>query len=224
MLTDFIRKNLVCIANQINFVPELLKKVTMEIIENTLSPQESLNLIADIVLKTKDNIKEQSFCFLLWGWLISVASILFYIFHEYTSFKFYFLPFPVLAAIGLVATVLFYTKRFKSTETYLNYYLNRMWLVLGAGFISVVFVNVVHQHQPFTYTLIIAAIGTLISGLVIRFNPMIIGGLILLGSALISTFIPSEYLVLLHGAALIAGYLVPGYMLKHSKDNNGTDV
>jgi len=191
----------------------------MEITENSLSPQESLNLIADIVFKTKENIKEQSFCFLLWGWLISVASILFFILQQYTSFKLYFLPFPVLAAVGVITTILYYTKRFRSTETYLNYYLNRMWIVLGACFISVVFINVSHQHEPFTYTLIIAAIGTLISGLVIRFKPLIIGGIILIGSGLVSAFVPVEYVVLLHGIAIIAGYLIPGYMLKHSKEN-----
>jgi len=196
----------------------------MNISENTLSPQESLNLITEVVYKTKENIKEQSFCFLLWGWLIAIASILFFILQQYTSFKLYFLPFPVLAAVGLVTTILFYAKRLGSTETYLNYYLNRMWMVLGAGFIAVVFINVSHQHEPFTYTLIIAAIGTLISGLVIRFKPLIIGGIILLGSGLVSAFMPVEYIVLLHGIAIIAGYLIPGYMLKYSKDNTGLDV
>jgi hypothetical protein len=185
--------------------------------ENTLSPQESLNIIADAVSKTRENIKEQSFCLLLWGWLISVASILFFILHQYTAFKLYFLPFPVLAGIGVVITIIYFRNRLRATETYLNYYLNRMWLVLGGCFIVVVFVNVSQGHVPFTYTLIIAAIGTLISGLIIRFRPLLTGGILLLASAVVSIYMPAGYVALLHGIAIIAGFLIPGYMLKYSK-------
>lgn len=186
--------------------------------EPIFSPQESLNLITEVIAKTRDSIKDQSFCYLLWGWLISTASILFFVLQQYTRFTLFFLPFPILGAIGIFTTVLYFRKRMNTTETYLSYFLNRMWIVLGVGFISVVFINVVHQHTPFTYTLLIAAIGTFVSGLIIRFRPLVAGGATLFAAAIISTYIPGEYVVLLHGVAIIIGYLIPGYMLKYAKD------
>src|SRR6201992_2621751 len=101
----------------------------MDTLEPTFSPQDSLNLIAEVIYKTKENIKEQSFCFLLWGWLISSASFLFFVLSEF-SFKYYFLPFPVLSAIGIVFTVRDLRRRLSASETHLNLFLHRMCIVL----------------------------------------------------------------------------------------------
>lgn len=189
--------------------------------DKPLSPQESLSLIAEAISKTKDNIKENSFPFLLWGWLIAVASFSYFLLQQYTSFRFYFIPFPVFVAVGMITTVIWYLKQksTSATESYLNYFLSRMWLVLGINFLAVVFISVSQNLTPFTYTLILAAIGTLVSGLVMKFTPLTIGGVIFLVSALTCIYIPDDYKVLLHGAAIVSGYLIPGYLLKNEKHN-----
>jgi len=92
-----------------------------------------------------------------------------------------------------------------------------MWLVLGICFITVVFINVSQNLIPVTYTLLVAGIGTLVSGLVLKFNPLIFGGTLFLISAVLSIYIPIEYRMLFHGVIIIAGYLIPGYLLKYSK-------
>ncbi|MDP9041255.1 MAG: hypothetical protein M3N30_04685, partial [Bacteroidota bacterium] len=74
----------------------------MESIEHTLDPAGSLKLITEVIAKTKENIREHSFLFLLWGWLIAIASFSFFILHEYSSFRLFFLPFPVLALTGII--------------------------------------------------------------------------------------------------------------------------
>ena len=186
--------------------------------ERSLSPQESLDLIAEAIAKTKDNIRENSFGFLLWGWLIAIASFAYFILHQYTTFQYYFLPFPILAAIGIFGTAFFFRKKnSESTLSNITYFINKMWIVLGICFIMVVFINVTQGNMPFTYTLIIAGIGTLVSGWVMRFRPLIIGGILLLISAVSSIYVVDEYKPLLHGIAIIIGYLIPGYLLKKSK-------
>ena len=89
--------------------------------EQNLSPGESLKLIIEAINKTKENFKENSFYFMLWGWLISLASFSFFVLHKYTTFKYYFIPFPVLASAGIVITLtwFFKTKSAHPTETYL---------------------------------------------------------------------------------------------------------
>jgi hypothetical protein len=187
--------------------------------ENPLSPQESLSVIANAITKTKENIKDNSFPFLLWGWLIAIANFSFFILHQYTTFQYYFIPFPVLATAGIIITVTWYSKQKSAspTETYINHFLSRLWLVLGICFIAVVFINVSQNLPPFTYTLIVAAIGTLVSGLVMKFTPLTAGGILFLISALISIYISDDYKVLLHGVSIVAGYLIPGYLLKNEK-------
>jgi hypothetical protein len=50
----------------------------MEAMEKELSPAESLKMISEVIGKTKENIRLHSFPFLLWGWLIAIASLLFF--------------------------------------------------------------------------------------------------------------------------------------------------
>ncbi|HEY1871950.1 MAG TPA: hypothetical protein VGG71_12885 [Chitinophagaceae bacterium] len=190
----------------------------MELSERMLSPEESLKIIADAISSTKENIRENSFCFLLWGWLLALASFLFYIIHKYTGFQYYFVVFPAFALIGIVVTLYWYAQRKKSnTISYLSYFLSRLWLVLGICFITVVFINVYQGNLPFTYTLLIAGVGTTVTGLVLKFMPLVAGGVLLLISATASIFVPDDYKVILHGVSIILGYLVPGYLLRNHK-------
>jgi len=186
--------------------------------EKTLSPQESLSLIAEAITKTKEDIKQYHFVFSLWGWLLSIASLSFFLFHKYTDLKYYFFPFPLLAATGMITTVIWYTRRRPSqTETYGTFFLSRMWLVLAICFVTVVFINTSQNLPPFTYTMLLAGIGTLVSGMIMKFRPLIFGGILFLCGSVASIYVDYDYKALLQGMTYILGLLIPGYMLKYSK-------
>jgi hypothetical protein len=188
--------------------------------EQALGPEESLEIISDAILRTREDIKKNSYPFLLWGWLVTSASFLFYILAQLTSFKYYFLPFPILAIIGVFSTIFYYRKKMMpSTLTYLQYFLSRLWMILGLAFFLTVFVSVNQGLVPFAFTLIIAGIGTLVSGLTMKFNPLIWGGALFFCASIVCVFVPDELKVLVHGFAIIAGYLVPGYILKGSNSH-----
>ncbi len=183
-----------------------------------MNPEESLTLIYQTIAQTKVNVKQHSFIFLLWGWLLALASLIRFFLQTQTNFSYYFIPFPILAGIGLVITIIFYSKQSQpNRETHLNYFIKRLWMVLIPGFITAVFVSIYQNIEPFTYTLLIAGIGTLVSGLIMKFKPLIFGGICFLLASVLSVFLTSEYKVLLHGIAIIIGYIIPGYLLKSAK-------
>lgn len=182
-----------------------------------VSPQESLNIITEAIARTKNNFRDNSFCFLLWGWLIAIASILFFMLDQYTTVAYYFIPFPILGGVGLIATVIHFQKRRASTQTHVNYFITSLWIVLAIGFIVTVIINLAQKQLPFTDTLIIAGIGTLVSGWIMKFKPLIIGGFLFFAASFTTLFIGDEYKALVHGIAIITGYLIPGYLLKQSK-------
>jgi hypothetical protein len=188
--------------------------------ERTLSPQESLAVIADAIARTRENLRENSFWFLLWGWLIAGASFGYFILQQYTTFDYYFLPFPLLTASGIITSIVTYRKRTaQAVQGYGTYFVMRLWAVLGICFLTVVFINVSQHQVPFTYTLIMAGIGTLTSGWVLRFKPLVAGGVVFLVSAIASIYVPDAYTALLHGVAVLCGYLVPGYLLRNTQRN-----
>jgi hypothetical protein len=196
----------------------------MEAIEDKLDPLQNLKIILDVISKTKEDIKSYSFLYLLWGWLIATASFLFFTLHTFTSFKLFFIPFPILVFIGILITIVDIRYKQHASETYLAFFIKNLWIVLGCGFILVVFINVVQQYPPFTYTLLIGGIGTLVSGLTLRFKPLIAGGTLFFIFSVASVFVNEKYHPLLQGIAVISGYLVPGYFLKYSKHNPDFDV
>lgn len=186
--------------------------------DHTLTPQQSLAIISQAIAQTKENLKGHSFIFLLWGWLLAAASLLRFLLQTQTGFKYYFIPFPVLAGIGLVTTLLYYRKQAQpQAETHLNFFIKRLWMVLVTAFITAVFVSVYQNIEPFTYTLLIAGVGTLVSGLVMKFKPLLFGGLCFMLASVLCVFVPDAYKVLLHGITIVLGYLIPGYLLKNAK-------
>lgn len=184
--------------------------------ETHLTPQQSLDLITEVINQTRENIRSYSFVFLLWGWTLVIASILRFVLQTQTSFKLYFIPFPILASIAVLTTI-FYHRR-KTTETYLGSFLKKLWIVLAFGFVSAVFVSVYQKIEPITFTLILAAIGTCVSGLILKFRPLVMGSICFFAAAIACVFVPSAYKVLINGIAIIAGYLIPGYLLRASKN------
>ncbi len=186
--------------------------------EQTLNPKESLALITDVINKTKENINHYSFVFLLWGWFLAIASIIRFLLTYFTDFKYPFLPFPILSVMAVIISIIFYTRtKSTNTETYLSFFLKRLWLGIMLGSILLVFASVVQKMQPSTFTLILGGIGTLVTGQVLKFKPLQIGGIILLISSVICCFIIDDYKFLMVGLAIIPGYLIPGYMLKNVK-------
>src|SRR5260221_2920689 len=99
--------------------------------EQALGPEESLEIISDAILRTREDIKKNSYPLLLWGWLVASASFLFYILANLISFKNYFLPFPIFAIISVLSTIFYYRQKMMTgTQTYLQYLISRLLMIL----------------------------------------------------------------------------------------------
>ncbi len=185
--------------------------------EPLLSPAESLQLIAGVMANTSNAVRPWRFVFLLWGWLIMAASLLFFVLKEFTEFRAYFLPFPLLVTAGIVLTIRHFRQQRYNSEGYADHYVKQLWTVLGFAFVVVVLVSVLRQMPPFTYTMVIGGIGTLVTGMLIRFRPLVAGGILFLAMAVASAFMPDAWKPLMQAAAVFFGYLLPGYLLKPVK-------
>ncbi|WP_194851203.1 hypothetical protein [Nonlabens antarcticus] len=183
-----------------------------------LDPNESLNIIAKAINQTRNNIKDQSFYYILWGWLISIASLANFILISFTEFQYAYLPWLVLVPIGWVGSIWYSVKAEKSKnyETYFEVFLKYLWIVLGISFIVAVFISISLQINPTTFVLLLAGIGTLVSGLTMKFKPLSIGGISLVFFAVATLFVDSSYMLLINSIAVVTGYLIPAYLLKNA--------
>lgn len=186
--------------------------------EHPLTAEESLILVGDLILKTKENIAENSFLFLLWGWLLAAACMSKFLLETFAHTRYSASPFPIIAAVGMVLTIMYYSKKARRIETNSNHFIRHLWTILMFCFPIIVFMSIRYQIDPTSYILMLEGIGTVVSGRILRFKPLLLGGLAFFSAAIFCILIPDEYKYLIHAIAIITGFIVPGYLLKHAKD------
>ena len=187
--------------------------------QTELNPRESLELIAETIAKTKENFKYQSFYYLLWGWLVAGASLFQYVLINFTEFEMNYLPWPILMFIGAIISIIYSIRlgRTIQIETYLGSFIKHLWIVLGISFFCMLFICIKLEITPTSSVLLLAAIGTMVSGLTMKFKPLIFGGIIFAIFSIVTLYFSGSEQLVLNAIAIVLGYLIPGYLLKYSK-------
>jgi len=192
-----------------------------------LTPEESFNIINKAISNFKLNYRETAKVFLLWGWVLAIASfsnfIILKILYSREAFGLMGLlslcNWALFLLIGFI--IMFFMERKSNKDkkvfSYLESYFKNLWTVTAASFIIATFICIKLEINPPPIMLLIAGIATTTSGLLIKYRPVIIGGMAFFIFSLAATFVSNEYISLIVFAAIICGYLIPGYSLKSAK-------
>jgi len=195
--------------------------------KNNLTPEESFIIINKAVSNFKTNYKESAQIFLLWGWVLTLACFAqFFILkilqskEAYQQIGLYSIAnWIVLIVIGFVIQFFIVRKinKDKKVYSYLEGYVKSLWMVVLGSFIVTAIICIKLDIAALPIIFLVAGIGTTTTGLLIKFRPLAIGGITFFIFSIATTFVSSEYLNLLAGAAIICGHLIPGYLLKSAK-------
>jgi len=193
----------------------------METNEKTLKPEESLQIIEQMIQKEKNNLHDSSFYFLLWGWIVLISLIGEMVIANYTDYS---KPYIVwlLVIPGVIASAVYgVIKGKKSNATShldkLNF-VNWMIFLLSYSIVLVFMKSFDYKIAPIIFLL--AGNATLITGFIINFKPLIFGGIVFWLGVICQFIIPNEFNVFIYPTIIIFGYLVPGYMLKFQNKKN----
>ena len=186
--------------------------------ENNLTPEESLVLIRSMIDKTKDSVANDSFYFLLWGWLVFICCISSFVLLTYFQYPNHYLVWLLMPVGGIISGIYSSRKsKIKRVKTFVEDALKQLWLALGLAFIVLVIVGAINRHsynQMLTYYILLYAIGTFVSGKILQFKPFVIGGLINFGLVIVSIHFDNEYQLLIGGLAILTSYIIPGHLLR----------
>ncbi|MDT8400764.1 MAG: hypothetical protein RQ743_03635 [Bacteroidales bacterium] len=176
-----------------------------------------------MITRIKLNIRYGVFHLLFWGWLIVACSLAEYSLYTFTSFENSWLVWLLTIPGVFVSLIYGYVKGSKQTvHTYAERIYVWLWLAfLLTAIILFVFLGI--EKRMYTvgpYVLILAAFSTFLSGIIIKFRPLIIGGISIWVFSLIGFFAGPAIGPLAVPAAVITGYLIPGYMLKNHEAKN----
>jgi hypothetical protein len=195
---------------------------------NNLTPEESLAIINKAISNFKMNYKENGKSFLLWGWMLTLASfshfVILRILHSKEAFELEGLfSLGIWVGFGLVAFIIQLImdrkiNRDKKVYSYLDIYLKKIGYITAVSFSVAIFICIKQEILPPPIMLLVGGIITSIAGVLLKFKPLIIGGMAFFLFSIASTFVSNEYITLIAGAAIICGYLIPGYFLKSAKE------
>lgn len=187
----------------------------METEEKQLTSQESLKIITDMIDKTKVNIRQGSFHLLFWGWLIFTCNLSEYILYRFSNVQKPWLVW-LLVAPGIFISFTYGFLRGKKEKAYTYAGLIYTWTWVGFSLAAIVLFILMRDDMgsvgPFILTL--AGFPTFISGFIIKFRPLVIGGITFWLCALVASFTGPAFSPVIFSVAILAGYLVPGYLLK----------
>jgi hypothetical protein len=186
--------------------------------ETKLTQQESLKIIQEMIATSKNNLKDNSFFYLLWGWLVLAASLLHFVLFE-INWEYSWLPWPVLMTIGGIISMIAGYRLGKKAKVVSH--VDKMVIYLWWSFLIVILLFLLMTGlQKINWTvahsliIIMYGMGTFVSGGVLKFKPLIIGGIACWIIAIATFFVESQYNLLLIALSIIIAYLIPGYMLK----------
>jgi hypothetical protein len=186
--------------------------------ETTNDYNGKLNVIYEMIENSKTQIRENAFFYLLWGWLVLVASLSHFIMMKLGIF-YSFLAWPVIMTAGMVISVIAGIRLGKRAgyRTHIDTAVIYLWY----GFFFALMVLLAFAiggkiSWEITNALIISmyGLGTFVSGGILKFKPLIIGGICCWIIALCAFFVPGEYTILLVSISIIIAYLIPGYLLR----------
>lgn len=184
---------------------------------DSLSPQQSLEIITSMVRQAQGNISKSSFYFLLWGWVITTCNFGMYYLFKFSAYPDY-APMVWLLCIPTAIITGIYSNRqhqFPNPITHLEKINTWLWIGLIFCIFPVLVFSTKINWMINAVVLLPIGLCTFVSGTILRFKPLLAGGVLFwLGSMICFVVGPVEqYLV--GGIAMILGYLVPGYMLRN---------
>ncbi len=181
------------------------------------STEESLAIITEMIRQTKRNVRGGSFYFILWGWVSFIGFAGHFLLEQMTDFAY---PFAIWAiAIPAWIVSLLYGRK-KSEEQRITTYGDKLilwtWVAFTICIVIVIFSGLFFRHLN-GLIILMAGMSTFMTGLIIRYKPLIIGGSALWIFAAIALGVPYEYSYPVAAVGILCGYLIPGYMLKNAE-------
>jgi len=192
-----------------------------------LSAHSSLLLIESMINKAQNRYSENGTLYLIWGWLILACAAIHYGLLAYTNIGANAGYIWMLTLLALLYQVYYLSVKEKKemVKTYTDDMIGYVWMVFGIcmGLASFILLKLGTWQLLYACILLFYGIPTFLTGAIMRFNPLKMGGIICWALAVASVFVPSKEIILLLIPAVIAAWIIPGYILraKYKQSING---
>jgi hypothetical protein len=184
-----------------------------------MTAQESLDLITSMIRQAQRNVHQSSFYFLLWGWVVFLAHA--------GAYALLLLDYHRPYLVWLITIPAWIITVYKSRRqgraarsvSHLDHITLALWAGLGICIFTLVAFGYKINFQLNAVILLVCALPTSVSGVILRFKPLIWGGVCFWLCAIACFLLPASWQHLVGLISIVSGYLVPGYMLRNKLKN-----
>jgi hypothetical protein len=188
----------------------------METSDQHLNAHESLRVIRETIDLAKNDLKEDGFYFLLWGWLVAFASAADWYMAVVEGTPTHGKVWLIMVVVGIPATIFrqIRVEKPKKVQNIVRQWYGLIWLGYGISMALVIPLAVRNQLSPIPFILVLTGFATYMSGVLLKFKPLLLGAAVFWAGALWCMFLSNAHHLIIQCASAVLGYLVPGYLLK----------
>ncbi|MEO8764751.1 MAG: hypothetical protein ABI416_10710 [Ginsengibacter sp.] len=185
--------------------------------EVNMTEAESLLLITSMINKAKNRFSESGTIYILWGWLILICCVVqfvaLYYFNNQDAYSIWYVTWlaPIYQLFSLRKS-----RKSRPTKTYTDEIIGFVWVVFIICLALLVFI-LMHLKAYLGISpavLIMYGMPTVLTGVILKFRPLLIGGVCCWLLAVLSTMVIYEFQLLMIAFAVAVAWIVPGYLLQ----------
>jgi hypothetical protein len=180
-----------------------------------------------MINKARNRFSENGHLYLVWGWSIMIITILQFVMAQY---HWHDQPNMVwmLTLLPFAYMMIYLRRRVKrqTVRTYTDEIIGYVWMVFSVLMFLSGFTLGSGRVLFAAYPLALALYGmpTFLSGTILRFKPLVAGGIGCWLLCVAAAFTPHQYHILMLSLAVLVAWIIPGYWLQHkykiSQNNN----
>ena len=189
----------------------------------TMTKEDQLTIINDAIKQTKTNLKPLGYNLIFWSTVIISMSLFHYFLpqivqYSYYSSVIYWVSIPLL---GMIYTTYYNIKIGIKVgySTQLDRVIRIIWGVFGLAWIFTVGISLLFNVNPVQDILFLLGIMLTISGIIIKFHNITIGGIGLMIFTMYTYYNPALNLLLVNVIGISFGMLIPGLALYFQKED-----
>lgn len=187
--------------------------------DKNLTQKESLELITKMISETRNNLeRDGGAIYLLWGYLwLLVALAIYFLIIKTGDYRVQWLWFAI-PLIGYPGMYFILKNRKKRAKTFIDRIMSCIWITIGvAAALLSLYMFIDSQAFPVLFVMALTInIGVAISGLVIKFKPVIIAGFLGLILSFAILMVDGATQILVSSLFAITMLIIPGHILEAS--------
>ena len=199
-----------------------------------MNEKDALKVIDSILKSIKEEITDNGFYYLIWGYTVLLASAIQFLLIQINGPIPEFVVWPVFMTLAGIISAIYSRKESRNSEvkSISGKFIGYLWKAFGFSIAVMLIITIYSQSVKviFPSIIVLYGLGTYVSGSLLKFKPLIIGGII---NWIIAIFVvvwvkdmpePQcySYTTLALSLSVLISYIIPGHLLKSEfKKRNG---